>query len=92
MFENLSNADISFAFRTIPVGSFIQHVERLRENQGFCLEFQALQDWEQRRRSTMDEVARAKQQQQAGATGGTIQRKENRYANVIACKYRTIIV
>ena len=74
--------------RTIPAGSFLQHVERLRENQGFRLEFQTLQDWEQKRRSTMEEVAKMKQQQTTSG-GGTLQhqKKENRYANVIACKW-----
>ena len=56
----------------------------MHQNGGFRREFEALQEWEQRRKAEMEEAAEAaghSPKKSDGATG------ENRYANVVACTY-----
>ena len=60
----------------------MSHVTAMHQNGGFRREFEALQEWEQRRKAVMEEAAEA---------AGTSPKKcnaggENRYANVVACK------
>ena len=62
----------------------MSHVTAMHQNGGFRREFEALQEWEQRRKAVMEEAAEAaghSPKKSDGATG------ENRYANVVACTY-----
>lgn len=64
----------------------MSHVTSMHQNGGFRREFEALQEWEQRRKAVMEEAAEAnagnspKKNNGAGGANG-----ENRYANVVAC-------
>ena len=65
----------------------MSHVTAMHQNGGFRREFEALQEWEQRRKAVMEEAAEAaghSPKKSDGATG------ENRYANVVACTYCAI--
>ena len=62
----------------------MSHVTAMHQNGGFRREFEALQEWEQRRKAVIEEAAEAaghSPKKSDGATG------ENRYANVVACTY-----
>ena len=59
----------------------MSHVTTMHQNGGFRREFEALQEWEQRRKAVMEEAAEAAGTSPKKCTAGG----ENRYANVVAC-------
>ena len=68
----------------VPISLFVSHVTAMHQNGGFKREFEALQEWEQRRKAVIEDAAEAagnspKKNGSSGVNG------ENRYANVIAC-------
>ena len=67
---------------------FVSHVTSMHQNGGFRREFEALQEWEQRRKAVMEEAAEAAGHSPKKNSGAAGVNGENRYANVVACTYR----
>jgi hypothetical protein len=71
----------------IPISQFAAHVASTRqEGGGFAREFEALQEWETRRKALMEEAAAKKGDEDTEKKIDMIS-VENRYSNVVACEF-----